>query len=120
VEIPTSQSLAAELASIERVGARVVTCEVTKRPYSSAYFHRVWRAATLKTGLDELTFLALRRSAVVRLAEAGCESGQIAAWTGHSIGHAQGILDTYFVPTRAAAAAVLVKLERHRQEESRP
>ena len=53
----------------------------------------------------------LRRTAVVRLAESGCEVPLIAAITGHSLKTAETILDTYFVPTYPMAQAAITKLE---------
>jgi integrase len=41
--------------------------------------------AILQAGLDGLRFQDLRRTAVVRLAEAGCTDPEIAAITGHSL-----------------------------------
>jgi integrase len=120
VAIPITKALATELAGVERAGVHVVICETTRRPYILNSFRYIWRAATKRAGLDGLQFLDLRRSAVVRLAEAGCGVGEIASWTGHSISEAQTILDTYFVATKAAAAAALVKLERRRQDGNEP
>jgi integrase len=123
VEIPISETLAAELAKADRTSVYVVSHATTGRPYHQKYFRDVWRTATLKARLDGLQFLDLRRSAVVRLAEAGCAVGEIASWTGHSISETTAILNTYFVPTRDAARAALAKLEglnKHRHEENRP
>jgi integrase len=120
VAIPIGQVLAAELAKVERGGVQVVISETTRRPYRENHFRHVWRAATVKAGLDGLQFLDLRRAAVVRMAEAGCEVGHIASWTGHSISETAAILNTYFVPTRKAAEAALVKLEAAFGKEAQP
>jgi integrase len=117
VAIPISETLAAELAKVERTGVHVIICENTHRPYIANSFRYAWRAATKRAGLDGWQYLDLRRSAVVRLAEAECSVGEIASWTGHSINETQQILDTYFVATKEAAAAALVKLERRRREQ---
>ncbi len=111
VAIPISQELSAELARVDRQAVQVIVAEATKRPYRPDHFRHEWREGTLRAGLDGLQFLDLRRSAVVRLAEAGAEVGEIAAWTGHAINETTAILNTYFVPTRKAAEAALVKLE---------
>jgi integrase len=117
VAIPISETLAAELAAVERTGVYVVICESTRRPYLANSFRYAWRAVTKRAGLDGLQFLDLRRSAVVRLGEAGCGVAQISAWTGHSINETQKILDTYFVATKEAAAAALTKLEQRRRQD---
>jgi integrase len=112
VTIPIGEALRAELARAEHVAPEVLIAESTGRPYLVDFFQRAWRAATIRAGLDGLQFLDLRRSAVVRLATAGCSVGEIASFTGHSIADTQSILDVYFVPTREAAASALAKLER--------
>jgi integrase len=115
VAVPISAALAAELALVKRAGVQVIVAESTGRPYRPDHFRHEWREATKRAGLDGLQFLDLRRSAVVRLAEAGCEVGEIASWTGHAISYTQSILETYFVSTRKAAASALVKLEAARK-----
>jgi integrase len=114
VAIPISRELQSELDRAPRGGAYVVTSEATGRPYRPDHFRHEWREVTKRAGLDGLTFLDLRRSAVVCLAEAGADVGQIAAWTGHAVSDTAAILNTYFVATRAAAKAALDKLEAHR------
>lgn len=61
----------------------------------------------------------LRRTAVIRLAEAECTIPEIAAITGHSIRTAEVILEAYFVRTYAMAEAGITKLENHRGENPR-
>jgi len=55
----------------------------------------------------------LRRTAVVRLAEADCTVPQIAALTGHSLKQVEGIMEMYFVRTYEMGAAAIAKLEVH-------
>jgi hypothetical protein len=56
-------------------------------------------------------FQDLRRTAVVRLAEAGCTVPEIASISGHDIDYCQRIIDTYLPRTRKLAAAAIEKLE---------
>ena len=51
------------------------------------------------------------RTAVVRLAEAGCEVPRIAAITMHSIASVHQILETYLVRTYNMGRAAIAKLE---------
>ncbi len=51
----------------------------------AAPLRRSRRDAIHKAGLDGLRFQDLRRTAVVRLTEAGCTDPEIAAITGHSL-----------------------------------
>jgi integrase len=57
----------------------------------------------------ELWFMHLRHTAVVRLAEAGAETAQIAAITGHSLASVNQILDRYLVRTGELARAAFQK-----------
>ena len=115
VAIPISRELAAELDQAPRLGDFIVTSETTGRPYKPNHFQHAWRQVTKRAGLDGLTFLDCRRSAVVRLAEAGCSVGELAAITGHSISEASTILNVYYVSTRDAAASAMAKLEKARR-----
>ncbi|MCP4392938.1 MAG: hypothetical protein GY804_01515 [Alphaproteobacteria bacterium] len=55
----------------------------------------------------------LRRTAVVRLAEAGATEAQIAAVTGHKIETTRQILETYLPRTSDMAEAAITKLTTH-------
>lgn len=112
ISIPVSTVLAGEL---ERFGRRGIVILVGERgaPYTGNGFHQQWRKTTMKAGLaGRLTFLDLRRSAVVRLAEAGCSVSQIASITGHTIDETSRIIDTYWVATKTQAKQAMMKLER--------
>ncbi len=65
-----------------------------------------------KHGLAHLQPRDLRRTAVVRLAEAGATVFEVAAITGHSVGRTQAIIDTYFTRTPEVAAAAILKWEK--------
>lgn len=54
---------------------------------------------------DKLTFMNLRHTAVTRLAEAGCDAGQIATISGHSQATVQTIIERYMVRTATIARA---------------
>ena len=94
-----------------RVGGPLILGEKGGRPgerFAATRWDRVAKAA----GIDpELQRRDLRRTAVVRLAEAGCEVPLIASITGHSIANAYQILETYLVRTNKMAKAAIVKLE---------
>ena len=65
-----------------------------------------------KAGLGHLQARDLRRTAAVRLAEAGATAPEIAAVTGHSIDRTERILEVYVPRTKAMATATITKLER--------
>ena len=64
--------------------------------------------------LEHLQARDLRRTAAVRLAEAGATVPEIAAVTGHSIDRTERIMEVYVPRTRAMAVAAIEKLERKR------
>lgn len=128
VEVPVHERLAPLLAA--RVaemteGERLLVPSPTGKAWSRRNFSRAWDtdlaranatlAATLAAqGLSAEQVDAdmaarhrqrrdLRRTGMVRLAEAGATTAQIAAISGHSIDHCQRILDTY-IPRRTEVA----------------
>jgi integrase len=80
------------------------------------YFATRWDAVAARTATMHLNRQDLRRTAVVRLAEAGCEVPQIASITGHSLKQASTILETYFVRTYKMAQSAITKLEVHQDK----
>ncbi len=89
------------------------------------YLRHEWRHVTLAAGLDGLQFRDLRKTGMVRMAEAGATAVQISAVSGHSIEQTTRILETY-IPRNAKMAAVAVKLQeqadrkRARQTRNKP
>jgi hypothetical protein len=77
------------------------------------YFATRWDAVASRTATLHLNRQDLRRTAVVRLAEADCTVPQIAAITGHSLKQVEGIMESYFVRTYEMGAAAITKLEAH-------
>ncbi len=64
-------------------------------------------------GIEGLQARDLRRTACVRLAEAGCTAIEIAAISGHSIERTTQILETYVPRTEAMGAAAMARWERN-------
>ena len=58
-------------------------------------------------------FMDLRRTAIVRLAEAGCTEAQISAVSGHKIDTCRRILETYLPRNSKMAQAAITKLIEH-------
>lgn len=79
-------------------------------------FAERWDAVAWACGLHGLLRRQdLRRTAVVRMFEAGCEVGEIAAITGHSLAEVTKILETYFVRTYPMAQNAIAKLEDYQE-----
>lgn len=114
INVPCTDTLKEWLDCTDRAGDSIVTCETTKKPFNSDHFKHLF--ATLKKGLgiDDKQFLDLRRTAVVRLAEAGCTIPEVAAITGHSIETCTRILEVYLPRNAAMARNAINKLEAHR------
>jgi integrase len=65
-------------------------------------------------GIEGLQFRDLRRTAMVRLAEAGVTVPEIAAISGHTIETTTRILEVYLSRNFAMAKAAIRKLERNK------
>lgn len=115
VEIPAHPVLKARLDATPKTATTIITCETTGNPYLTRHFQNTFakiRKETAKTcpNLHDVWFMDLRRTAVVRLAEAGATEAQIAAVTGHQIETTRKILETYLPRTGTMAAAAIMKL----------
>lgn len=78
----------------------IIKSDLDGKPYTqSAFTHRfdIVRKAVAQDipAFTRCQFLDLRRTAVVRLAEAGCTEAQISAVSGHKIDTCRRILETY-------------------------
>ncbi|MGD0430724.1 MAG: tyrosine-type recombinase/integrase, partial [Acetobacteraceae bacterium] len=81
----------------------------TGKPWAYRNFCRAWDLVARKAGIDDLQRRDLRRTGIVRLAEAGATTPQIAALSGHGIDYCQKIIDTY-LPRRSEVALSAIKL----------
>lgn len=96
-----------------RVGGTILHTAAGE-PFKWRYFCSRWDKVVAATGLQGLQRRDLRRTAVVRLAEAGCQVPQIAAITGHSLRSVDNIMEHYFVRTFPMAQTAIARLEDHR------
>ncbi|HEX7051756.1 MAG TPA: tyrosine-type recombinase/integrase [Longimicrobiales bacterium] len=96
-----------------RIGGHLIQTERGKG-FNESNFRERWNAIARPLGLAHLQRRDLRRTAVIRLAEAGCTIPEIAAITGHSIQGVESILRTYLVRTYPQAQAAIRKLEDYR------
>lgn len=79
--------------------------------WSRRNFARAWDKAIIAAGLTDsgLQRRDLRRTGIVRMAEAGATTPMIAAVSGHSIDYCQSIIDTY-LPRRTEVAVAGIEL----------
>ncbi|HUB46154.1 MAG TPA: tyrosine-type recombinase/integrase [Acetobacteraceae bacterium] len=81
----------------------------TGLPWAYRNFARAWDVQRKAAGIEGKQRRDLRRTAVVRLAEAGATVPQIAAVTGWSIDYCQSIVDVY-LPRRTEVALTAIEL----------
>lgn len=112
IKVPCHPTLRAVLDATKRAAVTILTT-ATGRAFKEDYFRHQWREVTKAAGLEGLQFRDLRRTAMVRLAEAGATDIEIAAVSGHEIETTRRILETYVPRTTAMAQAAISKLERH-------
>ena len=113
VEVPCHVELREALDHARR---RASGTTIVARPDGRAFLENHWRecfnAIKTKAGLDHLQARDLRRTAAVRMAEAGATVPEIAAVGGWSIERTTRILEVYLPRNRAMAEAAIYKLER--------
>ncbi|MDF3073003.1 MAG: putative phage integrase family protein [Alphaproteobacteria bacterium] len=113
--MPAVVDLLEELAQTPRAAATIVISEATGLPYREDHFRHQFARLRRLAGLpNETQFRDLRRTAVVRLAEAGCTVPEISAISGHTIERTAQILEVYLPRTGAVAANAIAKLEEYR------
>lgn len=89
------------------------------RPFKLNRMREVCAGIRKAAGLDHLQQRDLRRTAVVKLAEADCTTPQIGAITGHSIDDTEAILEVYLPRTLPMARAAIAKWEAHPRPENK-
>lgn len=95
VRIPCLPELASQLAATPKTSTHLVVSETTHRPYKQFNFVHLVGEVIENAGLAGKRYGDLRRSAVVRLAMAGCTIPMIASITGHSYKRCEEILEVY-------------------------
>lgn len=114
VLIPCHRELRAELATDPFPNSLYLIAQPNGKPYGRAHLSDVFGEIRTKAGLDRLQARDLRRTAVVRLAEAGCTVPEISAITGHSIDDTTRILETYLPRTLPMARNAIKKWEQNK------
>ena len=113
VEIPCHAVLREALDTAKRKAAgTTIVARTDGRAFSDPLWRHHFDGIKTKAGLEHLQARDLRRTAAVRLAEAGATVPEIAAVTGHSIDRTERIMEVYIPRTRAMAVAAIEKLER--------
>ena len=108
VVVPVVGPLAEVLERAPRV-AEVIVADERGRVWQADHFRHVFRKIARAAGVEGVRFSDLRRTAIVRLAEAGCTIAEISAISGHRIERCQRILETYLPRTAELAANAMAK-----------
>ena len=124
IEVPLHTDLAPLVRErmVTRITRAVTEADVTREieslllvpsptglPWAYRNFARAWDARVKKSGVEGRQRRDIRRTAVVRLAEAGATVPQIASVTGWTIDYCAAIVNTY-LPQRTATALVAIEL----------
>jgi hypothetical protein len=104
--VPVHPVLRAHLDALSRKGASLITYRGRPVPYTrfNDRFRRIAAAGIDAQARD------LRRTAMLRMAEAGATVPQIASVSGHSIEATQRILETYLPRNRDLAGIAIARL----------
>jgi integrase len=115
VPIPVADELKAAL-DVASKRSPIMLVNSDGKPWSESGFQGAWGKATVRAGIQGLTFHDLRGTAVVTLARAGCTEVEIYSITGHKPSDVQAILTAHYLPRDAEVARnAIAKLNQHRQ-----
>jgi hypothetical protein len=118
LDVPVHPDLAAYLATVPRHTACLTIVSYRARPVPYLRFNERFRRICEAAGIDAQA-RDLRRTAMLRMAEAGATAVQIASVSGHSIEATTRILETYLPRNRALAEAAISRLVNHQTRPAR-
>jgi len=119
LDVPVHPDLAAHLALVPRHATCLTIVAYRARPVPYLRFNERFRRICEAAGIDAQA-RDLRRTAMLRMAEAGATAVQIASVSGHSIEATTRILETYLPRNRALAEAAITRLVDHQARRPRP
>ena len=119
VLVPVLPELKTMLDATDKTSTHIVVSEETHRPYKPDNFSHRFREISVSAGFGDKQFRDIRRSAAVRLAEAGCTSIEVVAITGHTIERGAQILETYAPRSAAMAESAINKLNSKNAERTK-
>ena len=109
LDVPVHPVLRTHLDALSRKGASLTIITYRGRPVPYARFNDRFRRIAAAAGIDAQA-RDLRRTAMLRMAEAGATVPQIASVSGHSIEATQRILETYLPRNRDLAEIAIARL----------
>jgi integrase len=114
LDIPVHPVLRDHLDRLNRSGSCLTIVEFRGRPVNYPRFNERFRRVAERSGIDAQA-RDLRRTAMLRMAEAGATVPQIASVSGHSIDATQRILETYLPRNRDLAEIAITRLAEYKQ-----
>jgi integrase len=114
LDVPTHPLLRDHLDGIDRSGSSFTIVTSRGRPVSYRRFNDRFRETAERAGIDAQA-RDLRRTAMLRMAEAGATVPQIASVSGHSIESTTRILETYLPRNRVLAEIAITRLAEYKK-----
>ena len=114
LDVPTHPALSAYLDALPRSPASLTIVAYRGRPVKYVRFNERFRRVAVRAGIVDAQARDLRRTAMLRMAEAGATVPQIASVSGHSIEATQRILETYLPKNRALAEIAITRLAEYK------
>jgi integrase len=114
IDVPLHPVLRDHLDGLGRSGTTLTIVAYRGLPVKYNNFHDRFRRIAKAAGIDAQA-RDLRRTAMLRMAEAGATAPQIASVSGHSIEATQRILDTYLPRNRDLAEIAIARLVEYKR-----
>jgi integrase len=114
LDIPVHPVLREHLDGLTRSGSSFTIVAFRDRPVKYLRFNERFRRVAERAGIDAQA-RDLRRTAMLRMAEAGATVPQIASVSGHSIESTQRILETYLPRNRDLAEIAITRLAEYKK-----
>jgi hypothetical protein len=115
LDVPTHPILSEYLDGLPRSQTSLTIVAYRDRPVKYLRFNERFRRIAARAGIVGAQARDLRRTAMLRMAEAGATVPQIASVSGHSIEATQRILETYLPKNRALAQIAITRLAEYKQ-----
>ena len=114
LDVPVHPALRDHLDGLHRAGSSLTIVAFRGRPVKYLRFNERFRRIAERAGIDAQA-RDLRRTAMLRMAEAGATTPQIASVSGHSIEATQRILETYLPRNRDLAEIAITRLAEYKK-----
>jgi integrase len=115
LDVPLHPVLAEHLCGLARSSTSLTIVTFRGRPVKYPRFNERFRRIAERAGISDAQARDLRRTAMLRMAEAGATVPQIASVSGHSIEATQRILETYLPRNRGLAEIAITRLAEYKK-----